>query len=176
MVTVSNIEIETYNYLHPFYNIETEKLSDFIVLATDVYTMVTSRKTDENLLFPNIPTTFGLHYDTPILLDNGEKYSIGRWYEERRISRIGLLLYDNSIKKFIPGLSSIVGLGEYLETYTITLSTGSRIKCSKDLPFLLDNNTSVKAKDLVIGQMLKSFFNYDALTKTYSLANKIINK
>lgn len=170
MVTITNIEIESHNYLQPFYNIETEKLSDFIVVATEVYTMITSRKTDEALLFPIQPTTFGLHYDTLILLANGEKYSIGRWYEERRTSHIGLLLYDNKVKKFIPGTSYIVGIGEYLETYTVTLSTGDSVKCSKDLPFLLDDNSSIKAENLVIGQMLKSFFNYDLITKTYSIA------
>jgi len=170
MVTVTAIDIEDHTYQAPFFNIETIDPIDWITIGTDVYTVVSGFVPDATEQFPVVPTTFGMHYDTPILLVNGEKYPIGRWFDENRTTKIGATVYSTVKKQFTGSNIQNVTVNYYTQTYTITISTGFKIKCSPNLPFLLHDGTFKKAEDLIVTDQLKSFFEYDNLTQKYSIA------
>ena len=170
MIQIANIDVETHTYLQPFYNVETSEEIDWYSLATDVYTVVSGFVPDKTSDFPVVPTTFGLHPDTPVLLESGDKYPIGRWYDERQNTTLGILLFNPISKNFEKGNCFKISVAYYTTTYTITLTSGASFKCSADLPILLNNCTWKGAQDLIVDDELKSYFNFDVSTKKYSIA------
>lgn len=170
MIKVTSVTSHTDTFLSEFYNLETESTVDWITIGTDVYNVVASHVPDKTKDFPNAPTTFGLHGDTPILLLNGERYTIGRWYAERKTSRLASLIYDKNNKRFIGGDIGGVTVSSNTTYYTITLDNGQSFKCTGDLPVVLENNTWKIAKDLKQDDPLKTFFNYDNITKKFTIA------
>ena len=170
MIKVTSVTSHTDTFDSEFYNLETEDTIDWITIGTDVYNVVAAHVPDKSVDFPNAPTTFGLHGDTPILMLNGDRYTIGRWYNERKTSRLASLIYDNTHKRFIGGNIGGITVAYYTTCYTINLDNGQFFKCSGDLPVVLENNSWKLAKDLKQDDPLKTFFNYDNTTKKFTIA------
>jgi len=161
MVTVVSASAQSTTYAQPFYNLETEESSEWIVLGNSVLSVVSCVVPDANEDFQTVPTTFGLDGSTLINVEGGQRYEIGRWFEERKNVVLNVLIYDTTSKRFVRGQAFNVKQNFYTDFIILTLSTGEILKCSPDMPFYMHNGTWKEAQDLVANDQLKSYFSLD---------------
>lgn len=165
MIKVISVNTNTSTYSKSYYNIETEETSEWIVLGTSAFNVVSSLVPDVNNDFQIVPTTFGLDTNTQILIEGGQKYEIGRWFEERRNVTFNVLIFNTTLKRFVKGKAFNIRQNFYTESVTVTIETGETITCSSDLPFYMHDGTWKEAKDLIVDDQLKSFFSLDTQGK-----------